>query len=181
MRRLALWAGLIAVSTAPGPCQNATQSIYDHDPRLGRLIQFFDELNCPAKAFARDFLVAADKNDLDWRLLPSISVVESGGGKAALRNNMFGWNSARTGFRSTREGIYIVAGRLHDSKLYKGKELNAVLATYNHSAEWARLVKSVMRQAGPPNPAAENAEERLPLSPVGELQRPARLAPALLQ
>ncbi len=181
LRRLVLWAGLVAVSTASGPGQKATQSSYEHDPRLVRLVQFFDDFSSPAKALAPDFLAAADMYHLDWRLLPSISLVESGGGKTALRNNMFGWNSARSGFATTKEGIYFVAARLHASKLYKGKELDALLATYNPRAEWAHLVKSVMRQVGPPAPAAETADERPALSRVGELRRPALQAPALSQ
>ena len=48
------------------------------------------------------FLEAADDYALDWRLLPSLSYVESTGGKAARNNNLFGWNSGRAQFPEPR-------------------------------------------------------------------------------
>ncbi|MDQ2950454.1 MAG: hypothetical protein M3Y27_31695, partial [Acidobacteriota bacterium] len=62
------------------------------DPRTVRLIKFFSHLHCPVLNLAPDFIHEADVNHLDWRLLPSISVIESGGGKAYKNNNIFGWN-----------------------------------------------------------------------------------------
>src|SRR5262249_43070372 len=69
---------------------------YSNDPRLGVLRKFFHQADCPAERFAHIFLEAADLYHLDWRLLPSLSWVESTGGKSAHNNNMFGWNSGRT-------------------------------------------------------------------------------------
>src|SRR5437870_3248921 len=60
------------------------------DPRTDRLKKFFARLHCPVIYLAADFVHAADDNHLDWRLLPSISVIESGGGKAYKNNNIFG-------------------------------------------------------------------------------------------
>ena len=36
------------------------------------LENFFAARHCPVRGLAREFLIAADKNGLDWRLLPSI-------------------------------------------------------------------------------------------------------------
>ena len=58
---------------------------YRRDPRLKSLRSFFDKANCPAWKYSAVFLEAADTYDLDWRLLPSISYVESTGGKSAPR------------------------------------------------------------------------------------------------
>src|SRR5690242_17848024 len=63
------------------------------DPRLLKLQKFFADTDAPARALSHVFLSEADQYDLDWRLLPSISFVESTGGKAARNNNMFGWDS----------------------------------------------------------------------------------------
>ena len=63
---------------------------YRNDPRLQSLKKFFQESDCPAQDLSEEFLRAADQNNLDWRLLPSISLVESGGGREARNNNMFG-------------------------------------------------------------------------------------------
>src|ERR1700735_1191901 len=70
------------------------------DPRAIQLRKFFARLHCLAVNFADDFIKAADENRLDWRLLPSISVVESGGGKACKNNNIFGWNQGAHVFAS---------------------------------------------------------------------------------
>src|SRR5579875_1286516 len=53
------------------------------DARTLRLRSFFASLRCPVVYLAQYFVEAADDNQLDWRLLPSIAVIESGGGKAA--------------------------------------------------------------------------------------------------
>ena len=53
---------------------------YRNDPRLETLKKFFKSIDCPAQDFAEEFLKAADRHKLDWRLLPSLSVMESGGG-----------------------------------------------------------------------------------------------------
>jgi len=125
------------------------QAGYKRDPRLELLTRFFREGNCPALTFAADFLKAADRNNLDWRLLPSISVVESGGGRVALNNNLFGWDSGRAIFTSVQAGIYSVAERLANSKLYRDKDLDEILQTYNPIGGYAALVKSVMHRISP--------------------------------
>src|ERR1700761_5669932 len=47
------------------------------DSRPIRLRQFFGKLHCPIVDMAEDFVHAADDNHLDWRLLPSIAIIES--------------------------------------------------------------------------------------------------------
>src|SRR5437763_8630159 len=52
------------------------------DSRLYALQRFFNASQCPLASLSMSFLREADTNGLDWRLLPSLSFVESGGGKA---------------------------------------------------------------------------------------------------
>jgi hypothetical protein len=111
-----------------------------------KLNKFFAEGNCPLGAASVDFLEASDRYDLDWRLLPSISVVESGGGKVFRNNNVLGWDSGNRRFKSVRAGIDAVAARLATSALYRDKDLQNLLATYNPDPEYAVRVKSVMRR-----------------------------------
>lgn len=118
----------------------------DRDPRLAYLRSFFSQGNCPAEALSAAFLEAADANDLDWRLLPSISFVESTGGKAARHNNIFGWDSGRAGFVSMNASIHSVAHSLANSDLYRDKDVDGILKTYNPNAGYAGKVKSVMRR-----------------------------------
>ncbi len=124
------------------------------DPRLYCIRQFFVTRDCPAHVYAADFVAAADENGLDWRLLPSLSFVESTGGKEARNNNMFGWDNADRWFVSSREGIYHVGGRLANSPLYRNKNLAQMLRTYNPNPEYARVVMRVMEQIGPAEMAA---------------------------
>jgi hypothetical protein len=119
------------------------------DPRLETLRRFFKQSDCPAVAYAHVFLEAADDYDLDWRLLPSISYIESTGGKNAANNNLFGWDGGRAEFPTPTAGIHTVAYRLTHSGLYREKSLDQKLARYNPDAGYAGRVKSVMRRIAP--------------------------------
>lgn len=150
---LVVVAGILASPIAPKPAiADPPVSRYQNDPRLARLKQFFTVRGCPLKDIAEEFLIAADQNSLDWRLLPSISIVESGGGKAARNNNVLGWGSASSKFNSVREGIHAVARRLSSSKLYRNKDLDGILRTYNVNAEYPTKVKQIMIALGPARP-----------------------------
>ena len=87
-------------------CQKAAKT----DVRAIRLRSFFAKLHCPVVNMSEDFIKAADNNHLDWRLLPSISVIESSGGKAYRNNNLFGWGDQA--FPSLRAGLDLVAFKL---------------------------------------------------------------------
>lgn len=137
-------AGLLVSQVTLSPSQHIQPPSYDQDPRLLILERFFENKESPAKELARDFLIAADENGLDWRLLPSIAFVESGGGKDCSNNNIFGWDNGEEYFPSFRAGILIVANRLATSKLYKDKSLEEILAVYNPRPGYSVLVKSVM-------------------------------------
>ena len=144
-------AGMLAVSGSTSPAQLSLEKVRDTstDSRLTRLERFFGERNCPVRSLASEFLIAADKNDLDWRLLPSISLIESGGGKAYRNNNVFGWAACNQRFASIEAGIHEVASRIATSKLYRNKSVDAILATYNPRPDYPSRVKAVMRQIGP--------------------------------
>jgi len=122
---------------------------YRDDPRFEKLRSFFQKADCPAQAYTHVFLEAADSYDLDWRLLPSLSYVESTGGKAARGNNLFGWNSGKAEFSSPSAGIREVGYRLANSLLYRDKDLDGLLNTYNPLPEYAQKVKSVMQRIAP--------------------------------
>jgi len=123
---------------------------YRDDPRFHILTRFFHRFECPAERYCADFLKAADANALDWRLLPSLSFIETAGGKATRNNNIFGWDSGRANFPSPAAGIHAVGYRLKHSSVYRNKNLDNVLALYNPATEeYAQKVKSVMRRISP--------------------------------
>jgi len=119
------------------------------DPRLPLLQKFFESAGAPAKAFAHVFLSEADLYDLDWRLLPSISFIETTGGKAARNNNLFGWDCGRAAFTSITQGIRTVAYHLGNGYRYKDKDLDEMLWAYNPNPDYSRKVKSVMYRIAP--------------------------------
>lgn len=149
-RGLVLAAGLLASPAVADPDPISAETVSRKDPRWILVKQFFLENGSPAHLYATDFLIAADRNGLDWRLLPSISLVESGGGRDAHNNNMFGWDNCRVHFRSAKEGIYRVASRLKYSSLYKKKTtVDQILWTYNPRVDYTKKVRALMAQLGP--------------------------------
>lgn len=160
-------AGLLAIHSGISPGQQLAARDYSADPRLGKLRDFFNDFQAPAYAFAEDFLSSADRHGLDWRLLPSVSILESGGGKASRRNNILGWDSCRVSFPSVPAGVETVAARLAHSSLYKNKNLNQKLAVYNPRREYPSRVRALMQRLGP-DPALTPPGDRrfgVPLSP----------------
>ncbi len=148
---VAVFAGMVSAPIMYAPLRVVTSPPADYrgDVRTQALRTFFEKSGSPARQYIDEFLDAADSFELDWRLLPSLAFVESGGGKAAPNNNLFGWDSGRAHFSSVVAGIHEVGFRLTHSPLYKDKDLDGLLATYNPAAEYARTVKRVMEQIAP--------------------------------
>ena len=148
MKDFLLVAGLLAAPASVSVQQhNASPAVKQNDPRLSRLQKFFGDRACPLRDSAKDFLIAADQNQLDWRLLPSISIIESSGGKDYTNNNVFGWDSCKEKFTSVRAGIHFVAAQLGKSQRYKGN-IDRKLQVYNPLPEYSQRVKAVMRSIG---------------------------------
>jgi len=152
---LAVFAGVVSLPVAGTPAESAKPATAEHrnepakDPRLAFLRAFFEQGNCPAAKLSPVFLDAADMYALDWRLLPSLSFVETSGGKAAKNNNLFGWDSGRAAFSSAAASILAVASSLAHSALYRNKDVDGILKTYNGSVGYGRRVKEVMRRIAP--------------------------------
>jgi hypothetical protein len=146
MKDFLLVAGLLAAPvTASVQQYQAAPAIDKKDPRLSRLQKYFGDRDCPLRDAAKDFLLAADQNKLDWRLLPSISMIESSGGKDYKNNNVLGWASCKEKFTSVRAGIHYVAAQLGKSNRYRDKDTDRKLRIYNPVPEYPARVKAVMR------------------------------------
>lgn len=178
MRRFFIWTGTLTAAAVSVFGQRVPQLGHQNDPRLALLRNFFLAFHSPVSHLAPEFVAAADRHGLDWRLLPSISVVESGGGKNAARNNIFGWASAKHGFPSIRSSIDWVASRLAHSKRYQYKGLDGILATYNPRAGYPARVRSVMQRIAPDQTAGALYSLGALINPASELQQPALPAPA---
>jgi hypothetical protein len=119
------------------------------DPRAVRLRRFLSKLHCPVAVMSEDFVQAADDNQLDWRLLPSIAVIESSGGKAYKNNNIFGWRNGDEAFPTIRAGLNHVAYKLGRSPLYRSRNSLAKLRLYNPNEEYPGNVMAVMNRISP--------------------------------
>jgi hypothetical protein len=177
LRRFFIWTGILTAAAVSVSGQRVPQSGHQDDPRLALLTDFFHAFHSPVSHLAPDFLAAADRHGLDWRLLPSLCVVESGGGKNATKNNIFGWASARRGFTSVRNSIDWVASRLAHSKLYQNKDLDGILATYNPRAGYPARVKSAMKLIAPDQTAGAPYSLSARISPANGPRQPALPAP----
>ena len=145
---LMMAAGIFVV---PATMSLADQSVHSKecradDPRLAMLKRFFHAVNSPLERLASVFIREADEHELDWRLLPSLSFVESTGGKSPRGNNIFGWNNGNSNFPSISEGIHVVASRLANSPIYRGKGLVQKLQTYNRNPKYVACVRTAMKQ-----------------------------------
>ncbi|MBI2685291.1 MAG: glucosaminidase domain-containing protein [Acidobacteria bacterium] len=143
--------GLVLFSIVVPPAINAPaeptlEKIYTKDSRFQRIKAFFKRRSCPMERYAADLVTAADLHKLDWRLLPSLALVESSGGKTYANNNVFGWDSCKQKFPTIQAGIHAVAERLANSPYYKGKTLDGKLKAYNQNPHYAAVVKRVMSQ-----------------------------------
>lgn len=146
MRKLVL-ISIIAVELAraanapPAPPQPP-------DERGLKLQTFFQTYRCPAPYHVDDYLREADKNAIDYRLLPAISVRESTCGRHARLNNHWGWDSARSGFSSVKAGIRYLARKLALGESYKDKTVEGKLETYNPELKYAAEVRRLMDEIG---------------------------------
>lgn len=103
-----------------------------------------ESLRCPIINQSDYFVEVAERYDLDYRLLPSIAIMESSCGKHYIRNtnNFLGWGSGKIKFRDQKECIESVAKYI--SKNYP-KGTKAILKKFNPRPEYAVGVESVMK------------------------------------
>src|ERR1700722_12076901 len=127
--RVTVVAGLLSVASAQSTEESLTQIRTKFDRRVEILRRVFP-----------------DNHNLDWRLLPSLAWVESGGGRRSAGNNHFGWDNGQTRFASISQAIHTVAEAISNGKYYKGKSLVRKLGTYNTHVDYAAMVLSVMNQ-----------------------------------
>ena len=116
------------------------------DARTIRLGTFFDRYQCPAPYHIGDYLRAADAYQIDYRLLPAISVRETTCGQFSRFNNHWGWKSQRGAFESVPQGIEFVTRQLAQAAPYAGKAPANILGAYNPVSGYVPQVKRLMRE-----------------------------------
>ena len=120
---------------------------------------YFDAHDMPLAGTGMTMVQEAEKNGLDWRLLPAIAVRESSGGKNICNNvghNFFGWTSCKVGFKSNEEAIAIVARNIggndiSTAKYYLNKTTEQIIRAYNPpyiAPNYLSQVLSIMNAIG---------------------------------
>jgi len=120
---------------------------------------YFSERKMPLEGTGMKMVLEAEKNNLDWRLLPAIAIRESTGGKNSCKkaeNNPFGWNSCKVGFETIDQAIETVAKNLGGNNPktahhYDDKTTLEILRAYNPPSvvpKYAQQVISIMKSIG---------------------------------
>jgi len=147
---LMIFAGVLGIATASVHSdQDVTKNRKKLDLREVILRKFLRDKHCPDQEFSEVFIAEADAHHLDWRLLPSLAFVESGGGRTSRGNNLFGWANGKKSFTSIGESIHTVASHLAHGIPYRGKDTGGKLAAYNQSTDYSAMVLSIMHQISP--------------------------------
>jgi hypothetical protein len=120
------------------------------DNRVLELQRFFESYQCPRPYHMLDYVEAADAYDVDYRLLPALSVRESTCGTHSRWNNHWGWNSLKKGFDSVESGIDYVTRQLEEAPSYNGKSLDQKIEAYNPQPLYVGEVKRLMNEMSPP-------------------------------
>ena len=105
-------------------------SLPGFDYRVEKLRSFLSNHNSPLANYAEDFVENADAYGLDYRLVPSISGVESTFGKRIPSSsyNAYGWANGNYSFKSWPDSIKIVSGTLRTKYIDKGAPTIAKIA-----------------------------------------------------
>jgi hypothetical protein len=129
---------------------NETQ---EFDNRVSKLKKFLSAQNSPLEDYAEDFVYWADQYELDYRLVPSITGVESSFGKKIPINsfNAYGWNNGNYLFKSWPQSIEHVSNTLKNKYYQKGaNNIEKIAKRYAPpSKNWAYNVKYFMNKIDP--------------------------------
>lgn len=115
------------------------------DPRAQILHNYLAQYNSPLADHASDFVEAADTYNVDWKLVPAISGVESTFGKQ-IPGGYNGWGWGVYGdqaiyFKSWRDGIFTVTEGISQNYTSKGvTDPYAINRTYAASPAWGAHV-----------------------------------------
>lgn len=133
---------------------NQDQDSVEDIAKAQRLDDYFTKRDMPLSGYGIEFVRAANKYNVDWRLVAAIGVRESSGGKHMMNNNPFGWGSAKIKFANFSEAIDEVTSNLggfdpDTEQYYKNTDTKKKLWYYNgtvmrsYPAEVMNIMKMV--------------------------------------
>ena len=120
------------------------------DLRVSTLKAFLEKHKSPLAPYSDDFIYYADLYDIDWRLVPAISGVESTFGKKIPANsyNAYGWAGGKYRFNSWEHSIEVVTKALREKYYDRGantlSKINRIYCPPN--PKWAGKVVFFMNK-----------------------------------
>lgn len=144
-------------SALPKVETSISDGIEASDGRAKIIEDFFKTYKAPLSEKSNTFIQVADKYQLDWRLLPSIAMQESNGGKKVINEsyNPFGYGiygKLVVKFNSWDEAIERVGRALREDYLNQGlKTPHQIMAKYTppsleKEGAWAKGVSTFMEE-----------------------------------
>lgn len=135
----------------------STDSISAKDARALIIENFFKRHKAPLADFGDVFIKVAEKNELNWRLLPAIAMQESNGGKRVIKDsyNPFGYGiygDKVKRFESWEAAIERVGRGLKEDYVNEGlKTPDQIMAKYTPPSleiggAWAKGVNQFMEE-----------------------------------
>ncbi len=144
----------IAYAALP-PSENIIQnSIEQKDSKEEILRQFFARYGSPLEPYSADIVAAADRYDMDWRLIPAIAMQESTLCKKIIKDSYNCWGFGIYGTKVTKFSNYpeaietvtkTLATKYKSIGLVTPEEIEK-LYTPSSNGVWASKVSLVMRQ-----------------------------------
>lgn len=137
-----------------------TIEVEKKDDRIEKLSKFFRSYNSELAGESATFIEVSDEYSIDWRILPSIAMVESSGGKhtpSCAEFNSFGWSSRTSPcgfyrFTSYKESIEHVAEKIGTGRTYIAfqttGEVSDLAKKYNpgEAIDWTKKVKFFIKK-----------------------------------
>lgn len=115
--------------------------------KVENIKKYLNKRNSPLAEYAHEFVAAANEYGIDYRLVASISIIESSGGIHTFRTyNAWGWG--KMNFSSWEEGIWAVSkglGKYYSRGLTTPQRISVYYCPPSAS-DWARKVSFVMSQ-----------------------------------
>ena len=145
--------GTYAQETADASASFKVKGNNSFDYRVQNLKNYLESHKSPLADYAKDFVSYADTYNLDYRMVPAITGVESTFGKRIPSNsyNAYGWANGEYKFSSWEDSIGHVSMTLKTKYIEKGAASIAKIAKRYAppSTTWGRNVKFFMKKIDP--------------------------------
>jgi len=115
----------------------------DTDKRVVALENIFAKYNSPLKGQAKHYVYYADMHNIDWKLLPAISGLESTFARFMMpgSHNAYGWGGGHIYFKSWEEGIDKISHALRKNYYDRGADtIYEIGPIYAEATHWPSTV-----------------------------------------